>query len=375
MIFKKKNKEAVFFQQYISDNDIKLTTKELAKLDVSYKELDLVTESKGYETFYDLRMDEQIKYCLYSKKLLIIGKDIVIDTDNQEIKEFIEYNFENLEDQTFTDTLWNILTALEYGFSVSEIIWKKENNKVFIKKIKTVPPWNVEFKYDEYGNLIELYVNNEKMPLNKFLIFSYFQEFGNKRGYPELASVWNAYWFKKIVQKFWALHLERFGSPIIKGRYPFGADEKEIKTFHNILSQIHNLTSIVLPRSQKSGEEFDFELIESKREGGSQFKDAMEYADFRILKAFLLPQLFGGTSIRFGSYALAEKQFEVVYKLIDVIQKNLLSMLNKKLIKPLVLFNFKVEKLPSLKIVPYTQQEIEVLVKEIKKYLKADKEQ
>jgi len=361
MKFRKNKTEnkTIYFKELPSDVE-----KEYSKLDIGWELTDKVTATKGYEAYKDLKIDEQIKFCLFTKKILILGKDWEIETDNEEIKEFVKDNLQQLEPTLFNQ-FWNVLSAIDYGFSVSEILWKKEDDKILFKGLKTVAPWDVEFEYDEYGHLTKLTIAGDDMPLNKFMILSYFPEFGNLKGFPELASAWNAYFFKKMVQKFWLKHLERFGSPIVKGQVPVTASKEEVNKFFDDLNRLHFQTGIILPRGKTDSEKFDFELLESKREGGSQFYDAMEYSDNRIAKAFLLPTLFGASSIRFGSYALADKQFEVVYKIVSSLQENLVLLFNKKVIKPLVSYNFKVEKLPRFKFIPYTKDEITEIIKEI----------
>jgi len=356
---KNQNSKIIYFKELPADRNIE---KEYAKLDIGWDLIDKVTQEKGYLAYKDLKIDEQIKFCLFTKKILILGKDWRIEHDNEEIKQFVEENLNELEPTLF-NIFWNILSAIDYGFSVSEILWKKENGKILLKGIRTVAPWQVEFEYDDYGNLRKLYVAMEEVPINKFLILSYFPEFGNLKGFPELASAWNPYFFKKMVQKFWLKHLERFGSPIVKGMVPATASEEEVDKFFQDLNRLHFQTGIILPRGKTESEKFDFELLESKREGGSQFYDAMEYSDNRIAKAFLLPNLFGATSIRFGSYALAEKQFEVVYRVVGALQKNLVQLFNKKVIKPLVNYNFKVEKYPKFEFIPYTKEELVEIIK------------
>lgn len=362
-----KNKEGTNLNQF---KKIKASLlKEYSILDIGWSSIDKVTQLKGYEAYRDLKIDEQIKFCLFIKKILIIGKNYDIEGGTDEQRSFLKENIESLEPTLFS-TLWNIMTAIDYGFSVSEILWEKRDGKIWLKGIKTVAPWDVDFEYDEFGHLQKMTISGEEMPIDKFLIISYFSEFGSLKGFPELASAWNPYYFKKMVQKFWLKHLERFGSPIIKGKVPKSASDEEVEKFFEDLNRLHFQTGIVIPQGRDQAENFDFELLESKREGGSQFYDAMEYSDNRIAKAFLLPSLFGASSIRFGSYALADKQFEVVYKIIASLQENLVSALNKKVIKPLIQFNYGVKEVPKLKFIPFTKEELTAIVKEMSKEFK-----
>jgi phage gp29-like protein len=81
-------------------------------------------------------------------------------------------------------------------------------------------------------------------------------------------------------------------------------------------------------------------LLESKREGGTQFRDAITNADERIARSLLFPRLFGLTGEKFGSYALGSVQFEVVYSLLEELQNEVADELNKQLITRLLKLNF-----------------------------------
>ena len=327
------------------DKTQKFDGRELGKLDSDeYPDFDKVVSEKGVMGYRDLKYDEQIKFCLIIKKFLILapGYNFLPFDNSSEAKkqsDFVSNNLTSLG-KPLGNILFQILSAIEYGYSVSEKLWVKENNQIFLSDIKTKLPWDIGFKYDDYGNLIELDVKDEKMPIEKFIIYSFMEQFGNKSGESDLKAVYNAWWFKNIVWKFWARHLERFGSPIVKGKVPPGATTEQTNKFHALINRLHHIVGIILPRS-KMGESFDFELIESKREGGNQFVEAIDNADSRISRGLLMPRLIGATKESFGSYALGIQQFNMVYKFLGFIASSLAEeVINKQIIKQLIDYNF-----------------------------------
>jgi len=349
---------------------------ELATLDSSeFNSLDKITQLKGVEVFQEMSYDEQVKFCLTVKKLLILseGWEIVPADETPVAKEqsdFIQYNFDNLS-HSFGSVLYQLMSALDYGFSVAEILWRK-NDEVYpqnylLKDFKVKFPWDCDFFYDEFGNLNKLEIKNKEMPLNKFIIFSYNEQFGNKSGESDLKACYNAWWFKTNIWKFWSRHLERFGSPIVKGHVPPGATTDETNKFFAIINRLHHIVGVILPR-KNTGEEFDFELVESKREGGRQFSEAMENVDGRISRGLLMPRLLGATKEVFGSYALGVEQFKMFYKIFLFIANNFSEeVINRQVIKQTIDYNFPVRLYPKFKIKPISAEYAEAVLKEVKK--------
>jgi phage gp29-like protein len=351
---------------------------ELGRLDsYEYADFDTVIQKKGLEVYREMKYDDQVKFCLLLKKFLILAAGWDVEGTNQEQVDFVRNNFKSL-DKSFSSILFGMLTAIDYGFSVSELIWiktKETPSYVKLKNIKTKFPWDVEFKYDDYGNLLEkdgLLIMNEAMPQDKFVIYSFMEEFGNKMGESDLKGVYSAVWFKKVVWKFWARHLERFGSPIVKGHIPAGSSEEEANKFKRMINKLYNSVGLILPRN-KGGEEFDFELVETKREGGGQFLEAITNADDRIARGLIIPSLFGATKIDFGSRALGVEQFKVVYKFLSFIGANFAEeAINRQVIKPLIDYNFVTPEYPVFKFKPLDVELVKEFVDMNDEYLGTD---
>jgi len=139
-----------------------------------FEDLDKIIQEKGLKFYSKLLYDEQVKFCLGIKKFLILsgGWEIIPRDDKPESIEqakFIQDNFNSLK-RAFSSVLYSILTALDYGFSISEMIFKEENNKLVLSDIKTKLPWIFSFEYDDYGNLTKIFAYGEEIPREKFII-------------------------------------------------------------------------------------------------------------------------------------------------------------------------------------------------------------
>ena len=153
---------------------------------------DTLVGRKGLYMYDQMRIDDQVKACLTLKKFATLAPSFQIipasdDSQDIEVAEFVEYCFEKMQGN-MTDTVLEIMTALDFGYSISEINYKEfdtgvHRGKIGLKNIKTKQPHYYQFVIDEYSNLLDdgiLYQGRgleERYPISKFIIFSYRIEF------------------------------------------------------------------------------------------------------------------------------------------------------------------------------------------------------
>ena len=211
---------------------------------------------KGLQIYRKMRDDDQIKAVLSMKKFARLMTPWEIQPASQdakdiEIADFVRINLENLSG-TFEDSLLNILTALDYGYSLTEKLWYRIERGTFVGKIglkalKTREPFYYQFESDIYGNLredgviylgpgmMEQVVQNKientlpnrgifsygsRLPVDKFVIYSYNKEFSNWYGRSDLRAAYRSFWSKEILIRFMNIYMERFGMPTHVGTYP-----------------------------------------------------------------------------------------------------------------------------------------------------------
>src|SRR3990167_11238982 len=91
------------------------------------------------EIYNEMRRDYQIKSLLQVKKNIILGEgfDIELPKDNdgnpiseaQEIVDCLHQSLNNWYDGNFMDDVGDLLSAMIYGFSLSEIMWTVHEGK------------------------------------------------------------------------------------------------------------------------------------------------------------------------------------------------------------------------------------------------------
>jgi len=336
---------------------------------VSFSGNSLVQKKGSLNIYQKMKTDDQIKAVLTMKKHAVLSSGWDIKGEDEDMVEFLREVFE--EDVCIEDKLYDILSALDYGFSVSEIIYKKrEDGRIGLKDLKTRPPHSFEFRTDKYGNINKLIQYGDEgeidLPLDKFIIYSYNAEFGNPYGNSDLRAVYRAWFSKDITIKFRNIFNERFGMPTVVAKYPSGLSKKQKDDLDDIIKNIQAMTGIKIP------EGIDLSFLESAiRRGASDYESAIKYFDTAIARGILCPNLLGFTDINAGSYALGEKQFDVFIWILEKLRRDLESRV-KILIKKLVDYNFGNNKeYPKFVFNPLTQENkenlIEIFIKAVEK--------
>lgn len=311
-----------------------------------YNPAELYQQKGNYSYFDDMREDDQIYSILTLKKIMVLGADWSVECEDEEISEFITYCFTEYLDGLFTRKMFEVLSAMEYGFSITEKIFNycdtEWGKKIVIEKLKTRAPHSFELHTDEYGNLSKLLQHTDKgadldLDPRKFMIYSYNSEFGNAYGTSEFnKGVYRAWASKNAIIKFWNIYCERYGMPLHIGKMPRAAGEAEKVAFKNIVKNIQAKTGVTLP------DDFTLEIQEAGGVGSDVYERAINKYDTMIARKLLVPDLIGisGEKTGGGSYALGKEQFNIFYSTIAYIRNDVERMINKELVTPLVTWNF-----------------------------------
>ncbi|TXH55076.1 MAG: DUF935 family protein [Desulfurellales bacterium] len=302
---------------------------------------DPLAPANNYSTYDEMRHDDQVKAAISFKKDLVISPGWHIKCESQEIKEQIEQNLREGLRASFDDTLRDILSSFEYGFSLSEILYKRgDSGLIEVKDIKTRPPHTFEFHLNTKGDVEKIIQNADDtigtFKPDYFLHYIYQPEFGNPYGQSDLRAAFQAWKAKKFFFRFWAMYVERFASPTVVGEYPENFDKSKIAQVQTVLQTIQNSTTIVVPEGTK----IDFKM--PNRDSSNIYENGVTMLNTMIARAILMPDLLGvsGGQTDSGSRALGETQFQMFMGLIKREQQTLARALTLKLIKPLVKANY-----------------------------------
>jgi len=317
---------------------------------------DDLVQKKGIKIYHQMRTDDQVTAAMKIKKLARLSTPWKItpytkDQKDYDIADFVRSVLTSVGG-TIEQDLFEILTAMDFGYSISEIIWEyiekgKYKGKIGIKSIKTRKPDNFNFKTDIHDNLISIRQETGSVALEfdpkKFVVYSYMKEFDNYYGTSDLRAAYRAWWSKDVIIKFWNIWLERYPSPVILGFYPPGTVKTERDKLLQILKRIQIATAAVLP------DNFEVDMKQNQATGHEVFNEAISFHNRAIARAILYPNLLGLADAQAaGSYALGKNQYGMFVIVINSLGRDLEeTVMNEQLIKRLVDYNFDVEGYPS----------------------------
>ncbi len=368
---------------------------------------DPIARAKGLYVYRDMLEDDQVKACVQLRIQARLSTPWMIHSAEEgnaradEYAEFIDYALKGLRG-TFADNLYNIYSAISYGFSITEKVLKIYESGPFAGKIglaalKTREPFNYDFKTDQHGNLLGIVytgagnslidqLRNERRgaqtsdktaakngatqvaiddkqltpvfpntpsyqgvlgsnanpyPIEKFVVYSYNMEFSNWYGRSELFSAFRSWQIKKHVMKFWNIWLERYAAPFLWAQY-----KRDVGIKKQALEEIDGfMKNLSVKNAIRTSDAITIQAIQSSSSAADAYEKAIEAHNRYISHALLCPNLMGITGNqgdgKGGSYALGKKQFDsFVWTLEKLGRDTSETIVGEQIIKPLILLNF-----------------------------------
>jgi SPP1 gp7 family putative phage head morphogenesis protein len=258
-------------------------------------------------------------------------------------------------------------SALDFGFSVGELVLRKLDakpyaGKIGLRTIKVRKPHEFIFDVDEFDNLKpdglrQSWTSAKGMPIDKFLIFSHQREFGNFRGISDLRSAYQPWWLKDNLWRWAGVYAERFAIPIATAAYPAGNYGEGhpmralIAAVHDAISNLQANTALTFPN------DFELKLHEAGGAGVNVLRILMDMCNLAIARSILMPAQLGlSAETQTGSYAKSKTQFDAFMLVVDDLRRDLADdVINGQLIPRLVGWNFSgLETMPKFDWLPFT---------------------
>ena len=100
---------------------------------------DTLLGRKGFPIYDQMRIDDQVKACLTLKKFATLAPNYEIlpasnDEQDVEVADFVSYCFDKMQGSLIDATL-EMMTALDYGYSITEINYKTFESGIHQGKI------------------------------------------------------------------------------------------------------------------------------------------------------------------------------------------------------------------------------------------------
>ena len=230
-----------------------------------------------------------------------------------------------------------LLSALEYGFSVSEIVWKKENGYWIPHKVISRHP--KRFRFNAKGELL-YFSDGQWKVLNfpyKFIIHRHSPRTENPYGSSLLLRCYWPWQFKKAGLRFWLIIAEKFGVPTILAIFKTeGMNTEEAKEKAQMLAEA--LSRIQSDAALALADIEEVKTVEAKG-NAEDFKLLLDFCNGEISKAITGEVLSSDIGDR-GSYALAKVHENTLFMRAKRIAKELEETLNSTLMRWITELNF-----------------------------------
>lgn len=308
-----------------------------------YNSDDLWQKTGSYSIYEKMVNDDQVSICLQLKKDLILGSGYSLFTEADEQQDMAKEIMGYLEDDTedpFEDKVEQILTAYDFGLSLTEKIFQvRDDNKLCLKDLKTRAPNSFLLHQDDKGNVTKYQQYGPKgyVDINPESLIHYVnnKRFQNPYGTSDLRAAYAAWFAKCEVIKYLGIFVEGVAKPIPVGKYSQNAPAGTATTLLNILKNFQAKTAITVPK------EVEIEFLQTTNTGEAYHK-AINLFNMFIGRSLFIPDLMGmsGSETGGGSFALGDKQINVFFMHINRRRKAIEKIINKHIIWPIVLWNY-----------------------------------
>jgi phage gp29-like protein len=330
-----------------------------------------------WKVYDKMFLDPQIRSCINFIDYAKLSKDWFVtpaSTDPEDIlvKEFVEHCLNNLR-TPFRLVRKNMYTSLRYGYSVGEVnyttrMWEGEL-RIVPDTIQPIHIGTIQncFEYNDDNtvkNVIQRPLGGYagepiKIPGWKCLINSFDEIFANKYGNSGLRSVYDNYFMKRKILRWWANYLYKLEGPSVFGK---SANKEELQAGLDAMRE-GTLSFVGEPEDQ-------IELIESQHRGEG-FMTAIEYHDHMIASNFMIGSLLlGQAGKQGGAYALGQTHLDVAQIYMDGLHEDDAIPLQEQ-IRTWVDFNFTVDEYPRFTFEAFTKKDLIALLNALQPYANA----
>ncbi len=296
-----------------------------------YDNPDSLIQTQQLQRYSDMMCDAEVRSAINAKRFAVISADWDIvpassTPTDKKIAEFIKYNYRTCRG-TIAGIWFQLFSALTYGYSISEMCFDpitagEFGGKWRLKQVRNKNVLDYEFQLDSTGNVVELWLAYRapkpvRLPLWKFLIYTYQPEYDAVFGRSDLRSVHQNWWYKTLLLKLEAVYIENCSFPIRVGKYPAGQKASSSKLFDSLRAAGGNRNTIVVPA------DFDINFITDGKMSIDTFDLAISYHDAQIEKGIIGQTLTsgeskaGGGSAALGKVHLDTKEDYITYLRVD----------------------------------------------------------
>ena len=292
---------------------------------------------------YDrMMLDDRVSQAIGIVNSAIKSLNWRIDASEPDIAQFVR---SCLADLQFKQFVAQLLEARVYGYSVFEEIWAVHNGKYRIVQERLLPCKRVGFRMNEFAELTAVVFDGEPIRSDWFHIFTYPQ---NKPesffyGISDLQKIVREWQTKETLKRYRNIGLENFAFPLIVAIYDenvYRPDSPEYSDLMQMLEGIKDDARIALPAHQNPQDGnlipgVTLKFLEPDFSGGgfTAFEQAIESENKAIDRSLGLPDNLGFTETGSGSYAKAQVEFDIFWRVVtdiaEIVQENIQTLVDR----------------------------------------------
>lgn len=330
-----------------------------------YNPDELGRQKGGLRVYDQMRHDDQVKACLSYRLATILGPGWTLDPasedpSDQEFADLVKADLLGLPG-TFEDVMAQLLTAFAYGYALGEALYALTPD-VHLTAVKLRAPHHIVFDQDGFGHVTGVRqlvggTQGQPWPIEKFVHFVHQPEFDNPYGTSDLRAAYDGWFAKQFVFQCWMTWTERYADPPAMAKGPSG-NAQQRDALLKILDRLQARTSFYLPQ------DWTAELLESHRQPREVFEATVDRCDLRIAKALLNPEKLGlvGGSVKGGSYALAQTQYNVAILLRNQDAARLEACVQEQIVNRLAAYKDAQREVPRFRLNPLAEENVELAI-------------
>lgn len=243
-----------------------------------------------FKTLEQMELDPMVNTAVTTKKLACLDADLMIqpfDSSGQALAraDFVRQAFDRMEG-TARSILENALDALVRGWSVQELTFTEDGGRLWLKAVRPKPVSGFGLEMDPFGAIQALTHRNGDgkdviLPRSKFVIYRNQPTASRPKGRSDFESIYSNWKSKLTLISAWRIHLERFASPTVLGKYQRGLPQAEQQSILDALNGLADNTAIVYPN------EVEIDTLGGTRQDTSGFLDAIDFHNREIARGIL----------------------------------------------------------------------------------------
>jgi phage gp29-like protein len=274
------------------------------------------------------------------------------DPADIEVADFVKHNI--MEILRFKTMLGEILTHLEFGYSVHEKVYEYQPvlgkdrivlSKLAFRKQTTILRWEQE---DHTPGITQWTPDGKSIsiPLNKIVVFTNEQEGDNYEGQSILRAAYKHWYYKDKMYQIDAIGHERQALGVVKIERPANADDTQKKAAQAAARNLRANEEAFI--EQPTGWNIDF--MDMKGGTLKDIEPSIDHHDREISKSVLAQFLdLGAGRNASGSRAVGQTHSELFEESVQSIVDTIADTFNQYVIRDLVDLNFNVAEYPRLK--------------------------